>query len=97
MKADDPRMAIVDCAIARVGYQHGQNGIQIAEQWITSHVDALLAVRDGRAENPRAFPGYGEGTTEEAARRIVARLLDAGWRPPDTDCLDLPSMPEEAP
>jgi len=27
--------------------------------------------------------------------RVVARLLDAGWRPPDTECLDLPEIPEE--
>lgn len=96
MNADDPRMANVECGIARIGYQHGQNGIEIAEGWIVSCLDALIAVRDGRANDPRSFPGYGEGTTEEAARRIVARLLDAGWRPPDADCLDLPAMPEEA-
>jgi hypothetical protein len=42
-----------------------------------------------------AFPGYGEGTPGETARRIVARLLDAGWRPPDAECLDLPDIPEE--
>ncbi|MFJ7999025.1 hypothetical protein ACIQ7D_18020 [Streptomyces sp. NPDC096310] len=96
MKADDPRMANVDCAIARIGYQHGQTGIEIAEQWIVSHVEAILAVREGRAINPMAFPGYGDGTAEETARRIVARLLDAGWRPPDSECLDLPASPEEA-
>ncbi|WP_345624445.1 hypothetical protein [Streptomyces ziwulingensis] len=89
-------MSNVDCAIARIGYAHGRTGIQIAEQWIVSHVDALIAVREGRAKNPMAFPGYGEGTSEETARRIVARLLDAGWRPPDTECLDLPDTPEVA-
>ena len=96
MDATDPRMQIVDCAIARVGYEHGRTGIEIAEQWIVAGIDALLAVREGRAKNPMAFPGYGDGTTEEAARRIVARLLDAGWRPPDTECLDLPEIPEAA-
>jgi hypothetical protein len=96
MDANDPRMASVDCAIARVGYAHGQTGIEIAEQWIVSHVDAIIAVREGRAENPMAFPGYGDGTSQETARRIVARLLDAGWRPPDSECLDLPDTPEAA-
>ncbi|WP_329616423.1 hypothetical protein OG244_28250 [Streptomyces brevispora] len=96
MNADDPRMANVECAIARIGYQHGKTGIEIAEGWIVPYIDALIAVRDGRADNPQAFPGYGEGTSEEAARRIVARLLDAGWRPPDADCLDLPPMLGEA-
>jgi hypothetical protein len=89
MKADDPRMAAVDCAIARIGYAHGQNGIDVATQWITAHVSAVLAVQKGRAQNPAAFPGFGEGTPEETARRIVARLLDAGWRPPDTECLEV--------
>lgn len=97
MKPDDPRMANVECVIARSGYEHGKTGIQIAEQWIVAHVDALLAVTAGRAKNPMAFPGFGEGTSEETARRIVARLLDAGWRPPDADCLDLPAGPETTP
>ncbi|MFE0692859.1 hypothetical protein [Streptomyces sp. NPDC058869] len=96
MKADDPRMANVDCAIARIGYQYGQTGIQIAEQWVVSHIEALLAVTEGRSHNPAAFPGFGEGTADETARRIIARLLDAGWRPPDADCLDLPATPNEA-
>lgn len=93
MDANDPRMTLVDCAIARVGYEYGKTGLDIAEQWIVSHVDALLAVLAGRAENPMAFPGYGEATSQETARRIVARLLDAGWRPPDAECLDLPGDP----
>ncbi|GHH58158.1 hypothetical protein [Streptomyces candidus] len=95
MDANDPRMAAVECAIARVGYEHGRNGIQIAEQWIHAHVHAVLTVQEGRAANPMAFPGYGDGTAEEAARRIVARLLDAGWRPPDSECLDLPGDPSD--
>lgn len=93
MKSDDPRMDLVECAIARMGYEHGKNGIEIAEQWVTACVDAVLTVQEWRAKNPMAFPGYGDGTAEEAARRIVARLLDAGWRPPDTECLDLPESP----
>lgn len=96
MTPDDPRMKTVECAVARIGYEYGKTGIEIAEQWIVSHVEALITVRDARAENPMAFPGYGEGAPEETARRIVARLLDAGWRPPDSECLDLPDVPEEA-
>lgn len=96
MKADDPRMDLVVCELARMNYEAGQNGIEIGEQWATACVSAVLAVQKGRAENPMAFPGYGDGTAEEAARRIIARLLDAGWRPPDTECLDLPELPEAA-
>jgi hypothetical protein len=94
MRADDPRMARVDCAIARIGYAHGRTGIEIAEQWITSHVEALLTVHEARAIDPRMFPGFGDATPQETARRIVARLLDAGWRPADTECLNLPDAPK---
>lgn len=92
MKADDPRMADVVCAIAQMGYEQGRNGIEIAEQWIESCVHAVLTVQEWRATNPMSFPGYGEATAEETARRIIARLLDAGWRPPDTECLNLPEI-----
>jgi hypothetical protein len=85
-------MTDVVCAIARMGYEGGKTGIAIAEQWIVAHLEAIISVREGRAKNPMAFPGYGDGTTEETARRIIARLLDAGWRPPDAECLDLPAI-----
>ncbi|APE21358.1 MULTISPECIES: hypothetical protein [Streptomyces] len=91
--SDNARMADVVCAIAQLGYASGKSGIEIAEGWIVPHVEALLAVREARAKNPAAFPGYGEGTVEETARRIIARLLDAVWRPPDGECLDLPEAP----
>ncbi|GLP64255.1 hypothetical protein TUSST3_08750 [Streptomyces sp. TUS-ST3] len=96
MKADDPRMDLVVCELARMHYEAGENGIQIGERWATASVSAVLAVQEGRAKDPMAFPGYGTGTAEEAARRIIARLLDAGWRPPDAECLDLPEIPEAA-
>ncbi|MEU2236130.1 hypothetical protein [Streptomyces vietnamensis] len=93
--SDNPRMSDVVCALAQMGYASCKTGIEIAEGWIVPHVEALLAVREARAKNPAAFPSYGEGTAEETARRIVARLLDAGWRPPDSECLDLPEVPGE--
>lgn len=94
MDANDPRMENVVCDLARFNYGLGQNGIDIAVGWATAGVDAVLTVREWRSKNPMAFPDYGTGTAEEAARRIIARLLDAGWRPPDAECLDLPDMPE---
>lgn len=93
MNADDPRMQLVVCELARMRYEDGENGIEIAEGWIVACVSAVLAVQEGRAKNPMAFPGYGDGTPEETARRTIARLLDAGWRPPDAECLDLQPMP----
>jgi hypothetical protein len=84
-------MADVECAIARIHYQEGRNGIEIAEMWIASCVGALIEVQNARALNPAAFPTYPvEAAPHTAARMITARLLDAGWRPPDGDCLTLP-------
>jgi hypothetical protein len=94
MTPDDPRMNLVVCELARMHYENGRNGIEIGEGWATACVSAVLDVQKSRADNPMAFPGYGTGTAEEAARRIIARLLDAGWRPPDTECLDLPPVPD---
>ncbi|MFE0800115.1 hypothetical protein [Streptomyces sp. NPDC058812] len=94
MNADDPRMDLVECINARLDYENGKTGIEIAEEWTTVQITALLTVRDTRAQHPGTFPGFGEATAEETARRIVARLLDAGWRPADTECLDAPNVPD---
>ncbi|WP_330173036.1 hypothetical protein OG875_05155 [Streptomyces sp. NBC_01498] len=96
MKADDPRMDGVVCELARMSYVSGKSGIEVAEDWIVPYLEALLSVREWRAKDPAAYPGFGDGSTAETARRIIARLLDAGWRPPDADCLDVPAIPEDA-
>lgn len=96
MNADDPRMANVECELARLDYENGKNGLEIAEGWVTACLHAVFTIREQRAKDPRSFPGYGDATPEETARRIVARLLDAGWRPADADCLDLPPVPDAA-
>ncbi|WP_138964239.1 hypothetical protein [Streptomyces sp. YIM 121038] len=83
-------MTNVECPLARTGYAHGQTGLKIAEDIVTTRIWALLEVRAARAESPDSFPTYGpDDSAECAARRIVACLLDAGWRPPDADCLAL--------
>lgn len=98
MNADDPRFATVDCELARHQYAEGVTGIEIAETIATTHIWALLHVVAGRAQNPDAFPTYGpDASAECAARRIIANLLDAGWRPPDADCLTLPATPDSPP
>lgn len=91
MTPDDPRMTTVECGLDQYRYALGQTGIQIAESWINTGIEVLLTVREWRAKDPAAFPNYGDATPEETARRILARLLDAGWRPPDSECLDLPN------
>ncbi|MFJ5644101.1 hypothetical protein [Streptomyces sp. NPDC093223] len=80
----------VVCIVAQGMYADGSTGLDIAEMWISTIVSALVQVQDARRDDPKAAPTWGpEATPHVAARRIIARLLDAGWRPPDSDCLDL--------
>ncbi|MFE0651006.1 hypothetical protein ACFVZH_20695 [Streptomyces sp. NPDC059534] len=89
-------MELVDCVVAQSMYKDGRSGLDVAEMWISAVVSALIEVQNARAVNPAACPQFGpEATPHVAARRIIARLLDAGWRPPDGDCLDLPEVPSE--
>lgn len=88
-------MERVVCVVAQSMYEEGRTGLDVAEMWISAIVGALIEVQTARAVNPDACPQFGpEATPHVAARRIVARLLDAGWRPPDADCLNLSEIPE---
>lgn len=94
MTPDDPRMTNVDCGITRYEYGLGRNGLQIAETTISTGIEVLIDVLSARTRDPKAFPCYSDASPQDTARRILAHLLDAGWRPPDADCLDLPGAPE---
>jgi hypothetical protein len=94
MNHDDPRMTTVECGLTRYEYGLGRNGLQIAEGAVTASIEVLIDVLVARAHDPTTYPCYGEASPQDTARRIVARLLDAGWRPPDAECLDLPNVPE---
>lgn len=92
MKPTD--MDRVVCVVAQSMYASGETGLDIAEMWISTITAALIQVQNARHEDPAAVPTWGpDATPHTAARRIIARLLDAGWRPPDTECLDLPPVP----
>jgi len=93
MNRDDPRMTTVECGLTRYEYGLGRNGLQIAEGTITTSIEVLIDVLNARAKDPNTFPCCGEASPQDTARRILGRLLDAGWRPPDTECLDLPEVP----
>lgn len=80
----------VVCIVAQGMYADGSTGLDIAEMWISTIVSALVQVQEARRDDPAAVPTWGpEATPHVAARRIIARLLDAGWRPADADCLNL--------
>lgn len=75
-------------------YDEGFDGINIAEVIITTGIAALIAVQNGRADNPTSYPGYpADATPHAAARMITSQLLNAGWRPPDADALRVPDSP----
>ncbi|NUQ97865.1 MAG: hypothetical protein HOY79_15360 [Streptomyces sp.] len=91
MKANDPRLGNVECIAAQAMYDDGRTGLDIAAMWIATITSALIHVQNARLDDPQAIPSWGpEATPQVAARRIIGRLLDAGWRPPDPECLDLP-------
>lgn len=76
-------------ALAAAAYSNGQDAIDVA----VGRVATLIEVRDevvrGRQENPRNFPGFGPTDKDVIGRRVVASLLDAGWRPPpDEEIVD---------
>jgi hypothetical protein len=66
-----------------VAYAQGRDPID----WAESLVKAQIQVRDeiviARREDPCTYPGYLLALDDAAvARRILGRLLDAGWTPP---------------
>jgi hypothetical protein len=71
--------------LAAAAYAHGGDPIDVA----VKRIAMLLEVRDqvlrGRKENPASFPVFGPADEVVIGRRVVASLLDAGWRPPPDD------------
>lgn len=80
--------------LTRDMYDQGFDGIHIAEVIIACGIAALISVQNGRASDPTSFPGYpADAAPHTAARMIASQLLNAGWRPPDREALDVPDDP----
>lgn len=76
-------------ALAAAAYAHGQDPIDVAVGRVASLIEARDEVVRGRQENPGSFPGFGPIDKNVIGRRVVASLLDAGWRPPlDEEVVD---------
>lgn len=76
-------------AISRIRYQEGIDPIEHAAQLIA--ID--LEVRDlvaAKQVHPRTPIALLDQSDDAYARRIIARLLDAGWSPPDVSALRRP-------
>ncbi|WP_425829337.1 hypothetical protein [Streptomyces fractus] len=77
-------MTHIPDAHGRADFGAGQDAITIGAGWAVAEILAHLAVADARAHKGDAFPYYGPDPTPAATgHRIIGRLLDAGWRPPD--------------
>jgi|NGEPerStandDraft_6_1074524.scaffolds.fasta_scaffold11736_5 hypothetical protein len=76
-------------ALAAAAYAGGQDPVDVAVGRVATLIEARDAVLKGRQENPRSFPGFGPTDKTVVGRRVVASLLDAGWRPPpDEEVVD---------
>lgn len=71
--------------LAAAEYAHGGDPIDVAVKGIAMLIEVRDKVLGGRKENPASFPGFGSTDEVVIGRRIVASLLDAGWRPPPDD------------
>lgn len=77
---DQPEKPDMDYLSAEF-YAGGKDGVQVAETWVTTLLDAHANLRENRPPgNP--LPNWEDMTHGALARKIVGRLLDAGWRPP---------------
>jgi DNA invertase Pin-like site-specific DNA recombinase len=74
--------------LAAAAYAHGGDPIDVAAERIATLIEVRDDVLRGREENPDSFPGFGPTDKLVIGRRIVASLLDAGWRPPPSDAVE---------
>lgn len=74
----------IDDGLARWAYDNGEDPVDHAVVRAREEIEAAGWVLEGRAKDPSAFPGYGATPTADSlARKIVARLMDVGWAPPE--------------
>lgn len=79
-------MTSIDSAIAASAYADGMDPIEWAVQIAAAHIETRDLVWMAREDDPTAYPTYvGEPTSDAAARRIIASILNAGWKPPTRD------------
>jgi len=68
--------------LAAAAYAQGGNAIDIAVDRIAMLIEVRDEVLRGRAANRSNFPTFGPTDNTVMGRRVLASLLDAGWRPP---------------
>lgn len=72
-------------ALSAAAYRGGTDPID----WAVDIASTAIGVRDEVAQIPRrgtgALVGWADISDDAVARKIVASLLDAGWRPPSDE------------
>lgn len=71
-------------SLHRFVYAEGTPPLDWAETQIAMLITAREEVIASRAQRPWTFPLFGQDTSVEMiSRRIIAVLLDAGWKMPE--------------
>lgn len=74
----------VDDGLSLWAYANGEDPLDHAVSRAAIEIEVAGEVTAARRHDPRTFPAYGATPTPETtARKIIARLLDAGWKPPN--------------
>jgi len=70
--------------LAISSYAHGKSVTETAVDRVQVLLKAWQQVTEARRTDPTAFPGgaWADTGKEALARRVLATLLDAGWKPP---------------
>lgn len=76
---DEPEQPDMDYLSAS-SYADGDDTVRVAQRWVRNLLDAHTSLLDRRGDAP--LPGWEDMTHDALARKILGRLLDAGWRPP---------------
>jgi len=72
-------------SLAAAAYAHGEDPIDEAVKRVTTLIEVRDEVLKGRKNNPASFPSFGSTDIHVIGRRVVAALLNAGWRLPLDD------------
>jgi hypothetical protein len=74
--------------VSRIQYEHGMDPTEWAVTLVKFDLEARDEVTSGAiAPSPAASLTLLDQSDEAYARRIVAKLLNAGWAPPDVSAL----------
>ncbi len=69
--------------LSQAAYGYGQDPLDWAINLAHAEIHVLTTVTAARKVRPESYPIYVlELSPEASARRIVGKLLDAGWTPP---------------